>query len=706
MAEGQLSLTINRIYEELSNDESQMLIYLCSDLEGGCSKQDVKEVLKSQIKSGVVDHLVLAELLYRIKRFDLLKKILRSNKKQVEALLGSRPCTVSAYRVLMAEISEDLDKEDLHSLIFLLNDSIPKGRLDKATSFLDVVIELEKHDKVSPNKVDLIEQCLRHIHRKDLEKKVLKYRRSTAENIKVSFPVPETGMQNPGEVYRMQRHPFGVCLIIDCVGSDGDMLKHTFKRLHFQVILYKWLSLSDAYSLLKETARMREHRNSDCFVCCIISRGSSTKMIATEKEGPGISFDTIKQLFTVEHCPDLSGKPKLFFIQNYTIPERCDYNDVEVDGPFIASRVEYIPNEADVFWSCCKTDACILEKVHHQSAYLHALSASLLRGQKRKLLYELSEEMNTEDLRGMKFILDNKLKKSTLEKEGFCLSVNLDTGLYPGLTCFERLQDPPRNQERSQGSTEGQSAEEYTMSSRPHGYCLIINNFNFENTELGNRHGTDIDASALKEVFEWLGFEVRKADDVTGAGMHGILKEYQSKPHTDCFVCCILSHGEEECVLGTDGDKVFIRDLVSYFNGQNCPSLLTKPKVFFIQACQGKTNQQSVQVDGDEPGSAALESDALATPFDADRLIGMATVQDCLSFRNKQKGSWYIQALCKHLKQSCPRGEDIHAILTKVNNDVSKEQGYIRDKLMKQMPEPRHTLTKKLVFRVPVNSQP
>ncbi|MGH0117653.1 UNVERIFIED_CONTAM: hypothetical protein FKN15_041845 [Acipenser sinensis] len=175
MAEGQLSLKINQIYEELSNDESQMLNYLCSDLDGGCSKQDVKEVLKSQIKSGVVDHLVLAELLYRIRRFDLLKKILSSNKKQVEALLGSRLCTFSAYRVLMAEISEDLDKEDLRSVIFLLNDSIPKGRLDKATGFLDVVIELEKLDKVSPDKLDLIEQCLRHIHRKDLEKKVLKY---------------------------------------------------------------------------------------------------------------------------------------------------------------------------------------------------------------------------------------------------------------------------------------------------------------------------------------------------------------------------------------------------------------------------------------------------------------------------------------------------------------------------------------------------
>ncbi|XP_041120796.1 CASP8 and FADD-like apoptosis regulator [Polyodon spathula] len=440
MAEGQLSLTINQIYEELSSDENQTLIYLCSDLAGGCSKQDVKEVLKSQIKSGVLDHLVLAELLYRIKRFDLLKNILSSNKKQVEALLESRLCTVSAYRVLMAEISEDLGKEDLRSLIFLLNDTIPKGRLDKAMGFLDVVIELEKHDKVSPNKVDLIEQCLHHIHRKDLEKKVLKYRRSSqalhpnvathnqrekclrlshsqeaasapplpariyqspigaqaAENIKISLPVPETGMQNPGEVYRMQRRPLGVCLIIDCVGTDGDMLKHTFKTLHFQVILYKWLSLSDVCSLLKETARMREHRNSDCFVCCIISRGSSTKMIATEKEGPGIGFNTIKQLFTVEHCPDLSGKPKLFFIQNYTVPEHCDYNDVEVDGPSIASRVEYIPTEADVFWSCCKTDACVLAKVHHQSEYLHALSASLLRGQKRnRHLIDIHTEVNS-----------------------------------------------------------------------------------------------------------------------------------------------------------------------------------------------------------------------------------------------------------------------------------------------------------------------
>ncbi|MGH0117651.1 UNVERIFIED_CONTAM: hypothetical protein FKN15_041843 [Acipenser sinensis] len=141
---------------------------------------------------------------------------------------------------------------------------------------------------------------------------------------------------------------------------------------------------------------MREHRNSDCFVCCIISRGSSTKMIATEKEGPGISFDTIKQLFTVEHCPDLSGKPKLFFIQNYTVPERCDYNDVEVDGPSVASWVEYIPNEADVFWSCCKTDACFLEKVNHRSEYLHALSASLLRGQKRnRHLIDIHTEVNS-----------------------------------------------------------------------------------------------------------------------------------------------------------------------------------------------------------------------------------------------------------------------------------------------------------------------
>ncbi|XP_066543410.1 CASP8 and FADD-like apoptosis regulator isoform X2 [Amia ocellicauda] len=425
MADLQLSLTINHIAEELNSDECKMLLYLCSDMES--SIEDVKDMLKSLMKRGEVDQIFLLELMYRIKRFDLLKKVFRSTKKEVEGILGHK-CVVSEYRVLMADVSEDLDNDDLHALIFLLSDSLPRGRLDKAKSFIDIIIELEKQDKVSHEKVDLIEQCLRSIRRVDLAKRVHMYQRKgikptisiqnqkekmqhrpacpppqlpeasstpsltqrmwqqpsaalAPENIKIA--VPETGMQycqNTEDVYRMQTIPRGICLIIDCIGFDGDMLQQTFQRLQFKVILYKWLNLADALSILNETSRMTEFQYIDCFVCCIISRGTSNAMLATECEGPGLKYDAIKHLFTADHCPGLLGKPKLFFIQNY-----CRNADVEADAPSRACSMESIPHEADIFWSYCKTEAAHLEKTQHQSIYCNTLSAGLMKGQRRKM---------------------------------------------------------------------------------------------------------------------------------------------------------------------------------------------------------------------------------------------------------------------------------------------------------------------------------
>lgn len=45
-------------------------------------------------------------------------------------------------------------------------------------SFLDVVVELEKQDKVSSRSVSLVEECLRDIGRVDLAKKVNAYKMS------------------------------------------------------------------------------------------------------------------------------------------------------------------------------------------------------------------------------------------------------------------------------------------------------------------------------------------------------------------------------------------------------------------------------------------------------------------------------------------------------------------------------------------------
>jgi hypothetical protein len=52
----------------------------------------------------------------------------------------------------------------------------------------------------------------------------------------------------------------------------------------------------------------------------------------------------------------------------------------------------------------------------------------------------------------------------------------------------------------------------------------------------------------------------------------------------DCFACAVLSHGDKEVVFGVDGQRVGLDKLKATMA---VPSLLGKPKIFFIQACQG-----------------------------------------------------------------------------------------------------------------------
>jgi len=51
---------------------------------------------------------------------------------------------------------------------------------------------------------------------------------------------------------------------------------------------------------------------------------------------------------------------------------------------------------------------------------------------------------------------------------------------------------------------------------------------------------------------------------------------------SDCFMCAILTHGEEGIVYGVDG-KLETKLLIEPFKGNNCKSLVGKPKIFIIQ---------------------------------------------------------------------------------------------------------------------------
>uniref|UniRef100_A0A672REX0 Caspase-8-like n=1 Tax=Sinocyclocheilus grahami TaxID=75366 RepID=A0A672REX0_SINGR len=193
------------------------------------------------------------------------------------------------------------------------------------------------------------------------------------------------------------------------------------------------------------------------------------------------------------------------------------------------------------------------------------------------------------------------------------------------------------------------------------GFCLIINNYDFRACTLGNREGTDIDKERLEVVFKWLGFEVLVEQDCNRHQILQVLRNLAARDHTpaDCAVCCVLSHGRVEGICGVDGEIVTFRELIETLSPNECPSLCKKPKLFFIQACRGNNNQPAAFPQTCSEDEDMLFSDA-AVPRDsipemADYLLAMSTVPHYVSYREKSRGTWFIQSLCHSLQLLVPR---------------------------------------------------
>ncbi|XP_048056555.1 caspase-8-like isoform X2 [Megalobrama amblycephala] len=172
-----------------------------------------------------------------------------------------------------------------------------------------------------------------------------------------------------------------------------------------------------------------------------------------------------------------------------------------------------------------------------------------------------------------------------------------------------------------------------------------------------------VSVDALSRLFKKMHFIVKVLDDLTASDIKDAMKNFAKKDHTrmGAFVCCVLSHGEKGAVLGVDAKPVEIHELTLPF--AECHTLTSKPKLFFIQACQGREAQNGVWTadgQGNDTEEGTFEEDdynpALRkVPIKADFLIGMATVEHYQSFRHIKDGSIYIQELCRQLELFCPR---------------------------------------------------
>ena len=168
----------------------------------------------------------------------------------------------------------------------------------------------------------------------------------------------------------------------------------------------------------------------------------------------------------------------------------------------------------------------------------------------------------------------------------------------------------------------------YSSTKRPRGIALIISNEKFQEdnpAQLRDRNGTLCDEENLKDLWRKLHFKVVIEKNLRAFEIYNVIRNMSAKDHSnyDCFVCCLLSHGANGGIYGTDGELVEIREITAQFKGNACPSLGDKPKLFFIQACRGQDFDRGVQVEPDAVSRDAMKSSA--EPNESHFLLGYAT---------------------------------------------------------------------------------
>lgn len=214
----------------------------------------------------------------------------------------------------------------------------------------------------------------------------------------------------------------------------------------------------------------------------------------------------------------------------------------------------------------------------------------------------------------------------------------------------------------------------YQMLSPVRGICLLINNIDFLDRSM-YRQGSEREGNELTELFTQLGFHVKCLKNRTAKEMDDDFDAIASDENHrlyDAFVAIILSHGRDDnVILGIDNRPIFLDSILAKFNNENCPFLISKPKMFFVQACRGMKKDFGVLtqcasvVDASEFSVSPI-SQSVRIPTWTDTLVCNSTCDGFASIRNVVTGSWFGDAL---IKVFCEHAHDteLHRLLSMVS---------------------------------------
>lgn len=205
------------------------------------------------------------------------------------------------------------------------------------------------------------------------------------------------------------------------------------------------------------------------------------------------------------------------------------------------------------------------------------------------------------------------------------------------------------------------------MDKKSRGTAIIINNtFKSSSRYVERKSGNDeTKIHARLQDFE---FEVELKNNLSRDEMLNLLIDTgKNMTESDCFMCIIMSYGEEGIVYGNDEKPIPMKKLMEPFKGDKCKVLAGQPKIFIVQACPPR--EQNVLDNAEN-----VEYKTQKIPVEADFLTVFSVIPGHLGWESEEKSSWFIGSLSETLDEYYDplrsQKMDFLRLMTRVNNKV------------------------------------
>ena len=254
--------------------------------------------------------------------------------------------------------------------------------------------------------------------------------------------------------------------------------------------------------------------------------------------------------------------------------------------------------------------------------------------------------------------------------------------------------------------------DKYDMNNEKRGNALIINIKKYANNTHREREWSIRDVESLTNTLTNLDFDIKICQDLTKQQLESVMQEQATLDHrnSDCFLCVIMSHGNQEKIVTSDNEEISFEQIMAPI--KTCPSLVNKPKLFFIQACRGEND---AEFSSSKPRSSSAQSigggtksnmtdhnknNTISNDFpqnnskpqttkienESDLLVYYSTLPNHLAFSKEDisEGTVFIKSLCEvfdtNAYKNLPNNNlSLSQMITKINESVMSQGVQIAD---------------------------